>query len=77
MAREKILTPSQIDPEEDSLQLSLRPKTLDEYIGQNNLLGKLRVALDAAKQRKEAIEHILFYGPPRPGQDNSGAHHLP
>lgn len=68
MTLERIVTPAQIDPEEDSLQLSLRPKTLDEYIGQNELRGKLRVALDAARQRKEAVEHILFYGPPGLGK---------
>jgi len=68
MTRERIVAPSQIDAEEDSLQLSLRPKTLDEYIGQNELRGKLQVALDAANQRKEAVEHILFYGPPGLGK---------
>lgn len=68
MTRERIVTPAQIDPEEESLQLSLRPKTMDEYIGQNELRGKLRVALDAARQRKEAVEHILFYGPPGLGK---------
>jgi len=68
MARERIVTPAQVDPEEDSLQLSLRPKSLDEYIGQNELRGKLRVALDAARGRKEAVEHILFYGPPGLGK---------
>lgn len=68
MTRERIVAPTQIDPEEDSLQLSLRPKTLDEYIGQKELKGKLRVALDAARQRQEAVEHILFYGPPGLGK---------
>ena len=68
MTRERIVAPTPIDPEEDSLQLSLRPKTLDEYIGQNELRGKLRVALDAAQKRKEAVEHILFYGPPGLGK---------
>lgn len=68
MTRERIVAPSQIDPEEDSLQLTLRPKTLDEYIGQKELKGKLRVALDAAQKRKEAVEHVLFYGPPGLGK---------
>ena len=68
MTRERVVTPNQIEPEEDSLQLTLRPKSLDEYIGQNELRGKLKVALDAARQRKEAIEHTLFYGPPGLGK---------
>jgi Holliday junction DNA helicase RuvB len=68
MTRERIIAPTQIDPEEDSLQLSLRPKTLNDYIGQSELKSKLRVALDAAKQRKESVEHMLFYGPPGLGK---------
>lgn len=68
MTRERIIAPTQVDPEEDSLQLSLRPKTLNEYIGQTELKSKLRVALDAAKQRKESAEHMLFYGPPGLGK---------
>jgi len=68
MTRERILSNRSITPEEDQVQLSLRPKTLDEYIGQKELRGKLKVTLDAARQRKEAVEHILFYGPPGLGK---------
>lgn len=68
MSRERVVSASQIEPEEDLLQLSLRPKSLDEYIGQNVLRGKLKVALDAARQRQEPIEHTLLYGPPGLGK---------
>ncbi|MCK4461822.1 MAG: Holliday junction branch migration DNA helicase RuvB, partial [candidate division Zixibacteria bacterium] len=68
MTRERVLSGGQITPEEDQAQLSLRPKTLAEYIGQKELRGKLKVTLDAARQRKEAAEHILFYGPPGLGK---------
>ena len=68
MTRERVLSGGQITPEEDQVQLSLRPKTLSEYIGQKELRGKLKVTLDAARQRKEAAEHILFYGPPGLGK---------
>ncbi len=62
------MTGSQINPEEDAVQLSLRPKFLREYIGQNELRGKLEVTLDAARGRKEAVEHVLLYGPPGLGK---------
>ena len=68
MTRERIIGGAQIVNDEDQAQLSLRPKTLSEYIGQQELRGKLKVTLDAARQRREAAEHILFYGPPGLGK---------
>ncbi|MDH3890037.1 MAG: Holliday junction branch migration DNA helicase RuvB [candidate division Zixibacteria bacterium] len=68
MERERIIAGEQIVNDEDQAQLSLRPKSLAEYIGQRELRGKLKVTLDAALQRKEAAEHILFYGPPGLGK---------
>jgi Holliday junction DNA helicase RuvB len=68
MTRERIIGGEPITNDEDQAQLSLRPKTLSEYIGQKELRGKLKVTLDAARQRKEAAEHILFYGPPGLGK---------
>lgn len=68
MARERIVAGSQVTPEEDSVQLSLRPKLLSEYIGQNELRGKIKVTLEAAQGRKEAVEHVLLYGPPGLGK---------
>jgi len=68
MSRERLVTNEPLDPAEETAQLSLRPKTLDELIGQKELSGKLKVALDAARGRGEATEHILFYGPPGLGK---------
>ncbi|UCG62558.1 MAG: Holliday junction branch migration DNA helicase RuvB [Candidatus Zixiibacteriota bacterium] len=68
MARERIVTGSQETPDEDSVQLSLRPKLLSEYIGQKELRDKIKVTLEAARGRKEAVEHVLFYGPPGLGK---------
>ena len=48
--------------------LALRPETLDEYIGQERLKQKLRVYLEAAKARKEPLEHLLLFGPPGLGK---------
>ncbi len=57
------------ETEEDSIySLSLRPSQLNEFIGQKELVGSLRVSLQAARARKEPIEHMLFSGPPGLGK---------
>jgi Holliday junction DNA helicase RuvB len=53
---------------EDSLGYSLRPKILDEVIGQNQLRENLSILIEAANQRSEALDHVLFYGPPGLGK---------
>jgi Holliday junction DNA helicase RuvB len=50
------------------LETALRPRTLNEYIGQNSVKEKLRIFIDAAKQRHEALDHVLLYGPPGLGK---------
>lgn len=63
---ENILTGNEIETEEqDKL---LRPQTLDEYIGQENLKNNLSIFIEAAKKRNEVLDHILFYGPPGLGK---------
>lgn len=54
--------------EEDNSEISLRPSSWDEYIGQEKIKKNLRVFIDASKKRKEALDHILFYGPPGLGK---------
>lgn len=54
--------------EEAQVELSLRPQTLAEYIGQPKLKEHLQVSLSAAKQRKESLDHMLLYGPPGLGK---------
>lgn len=55
-------------PEDLRLDVSLRPKTLDEFIGQPKLKENLSIFLKAAKQRKQPCEHVLLYGPPGLGK---------
>lgn len=64
---DRIVSPSS-KQEELALDLSLRPKKLAEYIGQDKVKENLKILLDAAKQRGEAVDHILLYGPPGLGK---------
>ncbi|MFB3920342.1 MAG: Holliday junction branch migration DNA helicase RuvB [Terriglobia bacterium] len=68
MARERIVSPDLISKEEESFNRTLRPPTLEEYVGQKKVVEKLSIALQAARQRGEALEHTLFYGPPGLGK---------
>jgi Holliday junction DNA helicase RuvB len=68
MPRERLVSPELISQEEESFNRSLRPPTLDEYVGQKKVVEKLSIALQAAKQRGESLEHMLFYGPPGLGK---------
>ena len=55
--------------EEDiKIEGSLRPQTLDDYIGQSKIKSNLRIYIEAAKHRQDALDHVLFYGPPGLGK---------
>lgn len=58
---------------EDSEESGLRPKTFDEYIGQDKVKENLMVFIEAAKQRNEALDHVLLYGPPGLGKTTLSA----
>ena len=66
--RERLVSPNLISKEEETFNRSLRPPTLDEYVGQKKAVEKLEIALQAARQRSEPLEHALFYGPPGLGK---------
>ncbi|HLC40489.1 MAG TPA: Holliday junction branch migration DNA helicase RuvB [Methylomirabilota bacterium] len=55
-------------PEEAQAELQLRPQRLDEYIGQAETVGSLKVSVEAARQRAESLDHVLLYGPPGLGK---------
>ena len=55
-------------PDEQAIEVSLRPKTFTEYIGQERLKKNLKLAIAAAKKRHEPLDHILLYGPPGLGK---------
>ena len=54
--------------EDQGIENSLRPKQLSEYIGQEKAKGTLKIFIEAAKSRGEALDHVLFYGPPGLGK---------
>ena len=65
---EKRLISTQVMQEDIPVEAALRPKTLDEYVGQEKAKENLRVYIEAAKKRGEALDHVLFYGPPGLGK---------
>jgi len=66
---ENILTsPNLENVQEENLENSLRPQTLEEYIGQNKVKEAMQIYIEAAKKRGEPLDHCLFYGPPGLGK---------
>lgn len=70
MAIERIVdtSPHEENSEEQIIEVTLRPQTFDEYVGQKRLKTNLKLAIDAAKKRGEPLDHILLYGPPGLGK---------
>lgn len=56
------------DIQEEKYEKTLRPQTLNEYIGQTKVKESMKIYIEAAKKRKEALDHCLFYGPPGLGK---------
>src|SRR3954470_22915982 len=67
MTDPRLITAARTD-DEVQYESGLRPRTLDEYIGQDRLRENLQVAITAARQRGEALDHVLLYGPPGLGK---------
>ena len=63
----RIVSPS-VDFDEESNEITLRPKKFSEYIGQNKVKENLKVYIEASKKRGEALDHVLLYGPPGLGK---------
>jgi Holliday junction DNA helicase RuvB len=66
MSEERMVTPE--EKYDDRLDLALRPTKLNEIIGQDQVRENLSILIDAAKQRNESLDHVLFYGPPGLGK---------
>lgn len=71
---DRIVTPKETQAETtDDFEVSLRPKTLDEYIGQEKVKENLKIYIQAAKNRRRQPDHVLLYGPPGLGKTTLSA----
>ena len=68
MEDENLLIPNLQDNEEEKVENTLRPRTLNEYIGQTKVKENMKVYIEAAKKRNEPLDHVLLYGPPGLGK---------
>lgn len=69
----RIVAPQVISSEESEIDYSLRPKSLNEYIGQDKVKENLSIYIEAAKKRGEPLDHVLLYGPPGLGKTTLSA----
>jgi len=67
MDKQRITNPVPLD-DEQAFDQSLRPRVFEEFVGQEKIVSNLRVFIQAAKERGEALDHVLFYGPPGLGK---------
>ena len=67
MSDDRLVTAARVE-EDVQYEAGLRPRTLNEYIGQDRVRDNLQVSIAAAKQRREALDHVLLYGPPGLGK---------
>ncbi|MDQ3261828.1 MAG: Holliday junction branch migration DNA helicase RuvB [Burkholderiales bacterium] len=65
---DRMISPATASPQEEALERALRPKMLDEYVGQEKARGQLAIFIQAARQRKESLDHVLLFGPPGLGK---------
>jgi Holliday junction DNA helicase RuvB len=65
---DRMISPTPASPHEEALERALRPKLLDEYVGQEKARGQLTIFIQAARQRKESLDHVLLFGPPGLGK---------
>ncbi len=67
-AEPRLATPAIVSRQEEALERALRPKQLDEYVGQEKIREQLEIFIEAAKARKEPLDHVLLFGPPGLGK---------
>jgi AAA+ superfamily predicted ATPase len=70
----RLVTAKVAGVQEEVVERTLRPRLLDEYVGQEKIRGQLSIFIEAARKRKEALDHVLLFGPPGLGKTTL-AHH--
>lgn len=68
LAKQRVVTAAAASPQEEAIERALRPKLLDEYVGQAKVREQLEIFIGAAKKRDEALDHVLLFGPPGLGK---------
>jgi Holliday junction DNA helicase RuvB len=68
LSANRVISPAVISPKEEALERALRPKLLEEYVGQEKIRDQLGIFIEAAKKRKEPLDHVLLFGPPGLGK---------
>ncbi|HWA14394.1 MAG TPA: Holliday junction branch migration DNA helicase RuvB [Burkholderiales bacterium] len=65
---DRLITPAPVSSQEEAIERALRPRQLDEYVGQEKIRAQLEIFIEAAKKRSEALDHVLLFGPPGLGK---------
>jgi Holliday junction DNA helicase RuvB len=65
---DRLIAPERASPQEEALERALRPRLLADYVGQEKIRGQLAIFIEAARKRREALDHVLLFGPPGLGK---------
>jgi Holliday junction DNA helicase RuvB len=65
---DRLISPAAASAQEEAFERSLRPRQLAEYVGQEKIRGQLAIFIEAARTRREALDHVLLFGPPGLGK---------
>src|ERR1700693_4854109 len=65
---DRLISAAAATPQEEAIERALRPKALEEYVGQEKIRGQLQIFIQAARNRSEALDHVLLFGPPGLGK---------
>jgi len=65
---DRLIAPQSASAQEEAFDRALRPRSLDEYVGQERIRGQFEIFIEAARSRKEALDHVLLFGPPGLGK---------
>ncbi|MGA8146681.1 MAG: Holliday junction branch migration DNA helicase RuvB [Gallionellaceae bacterium] len=68
LTSDRLISAVPVSTQEEALERALRPRLLDEYVGQEKIRGQLSIFIEAARKRKEALDHVLLFGPPGLGK---------
>ena len=65
---DRLISAAPASPQEEAVERTLRPRLLEEYVGQEKIRGQFAVFIEAARARREALDHVLLFGPPGLGK---------